>query len=170
MHASGAVPACQAITDLERSYRIQAGKKGGIISLFFLGGLLVEEGETLGSTMERLGGTPLPAYAELDVSFQPKPANHLPFPSTKLTSANATGSHPTSHQRDITPLQRSPRRQSRLLVFAALAAVRERIHDCCAKYMLGAGCASYVCQMREGCGVTDKRCNGCEDEDSALGC
>ncbi|CAD6587374.1 MAG: hypothetical protein ASARMPREDX12_002827 [Alectoria sarmentosa] len=40
MHSYGAVPGCQAITNIERSHRIKEGKKGGVISLFFIGGLL----------------------------------------------------------------------------------------------------------------------------------
>ena len=47
MHSSGAVSGCQAITNLERSHRVKEGKKGGVISLILIGGLLVNEGETL---------------------------------------------------------------------------------------------------------------------------
>ena len=70
MHSYGAVPGCQAITNLERSHRIKKGKKGGVISLFFIGGLLVAEGESLESTMLGLGEAALPKFAEVDVKFQ----------------------------------------------------------------------------------------------------
>lgn len=69
MHSSGAVSGCQAITNLERSRRIKEGKKGGVISLILIGGLLVNQGETLISTMERLGERALPVYAEIEVSL-----------------------------------------------------------------------------------------------------
>ena len=69
MHSYGAVPGCQAVTNLERSHRIKEGKKGGVISLFLIGGLLVTEGESLASTMLGLGEAALPKFAEVDVKF-----------------------------------------------------------------------------------------------------
>ena len=65
MHSSGAVPGCQAITNLERSLRIKKGKKGGVVSVIFINGLLVEEGESLESTMQESSLEALPSYAEV---------------------------------------------------------------------------------------------------------
>lgn len=70
MHASGAVSGCQAITGLSRTQRKQLGKKGGVIGLFFICGLLVSEGESLESTMLGMGEATVPEFAELDVSFR----------------------------------------------------------------------------------------------------
>ena len=65
MHSSGAVPGCQAITNLERSLRIKEGKKGGVVGVVFINGLLVDEGESLESTIRETGAEALPSYAEV---------------------------------------------------------------------------------------------------------
>ena len=44
MHSYGAVPGCQAVAGLEHSHRVKQGKRGGIISLVFIGGLLASVG------------------------------------------------------------------------------------------------------------------------------
>ena len=64
MHSYGAVPGCQAVAGLERSFEVKEGKRGGLTSLVFIGGLLVEEGESISSTMLALGEKALPEYAE----------------------------------------------------------------------------------------------------------
>ena len=68
MHSSGAVAGCQAVASFERSLRIKRGKNGGVISLVFIGGLLVDEGGSLESTMEELGEGALPSHAAVEVS------------------------------------------------------------------------------------------------------
>lgn len=70
MHSTGAIAGCQAITKLERSFRVKRGKEGGVIGLFFVGGLLINEGESFESTMLNMGEKALPGYAEVEVSFQ----------------------------------------------------------------------------------------------------
>ena len=69
MEYSGAVPGCQAITSLELSSRMKEGKRGGVVSLVFVGGLLVDEGESLESTMVGLGEKVLPEYTGAEVGF-----------------------------------------------------------------------------------------------------
>ena len=68
MHGYGAVPGCQAIAGLERTVRVKEGKMGGVAALVFVGGLLVEEGESIESTLRGLGEEGVPEYVEKDVS------------------------------------------------------------------------------------------------------
>lgn len=69
MHTTGAVPGTQAAINLTRTHRLKEGKKGGIISVVFINGLLVDKGESLTSAMESLGVVALPKYAEVHVGF-----------------------------------------------------------------------------------------------------
>ena len=64
-HAYGAVPACQAVAGLERSQRIEEEKKGGVVQIIFMAGVVPEEGQSLA---ESLGGG-LPPYAKADVGL-----------------------------------------------------------------------------------------------------
>ncbi len=70
MHSSGAIPGCQAVTSFERSLRIKEGKRGGIISLVLVGGLLVDEGESLKSTMLKMGEDMLLDYTGVEVRLR----------------------------------------------------------------------------------------------------
>ena len=70
MHNSGAVAGCQATTSLERSRRIRHGKRSGVIDLVFTSGFLVDERESLESTMQGIGEKVLmSAYADVEVRF-----------------------------------------------------------------------------------------------------
>ena len=77
MHSTGAIPGIQAITALSQTHRRRMGRRGGIISIFFINGLLVAEGESLESTMRGMGEDVLPGFAEVEVSqisffFEPR--------------------------------------------------------------------------------------------------
>ena len=63
MHSNGAVAGCQAVTGLERCLRVKDLKRGGVTSLVFIGGLQVEEGESIESSLLGLGEKRLPEYA-----------------------------------------------------------------------------------------------------------
>ena len=68
MHSYGAVPGCQAVQGLGSARRTKEGKRCGIVSLVFVGGLLVEEGESIESTLLGLGEKELPEYAKKEAS------------------------------------------------------------------------------------------------------
>ncbi len=70
MYSSGAIPGCQAVTSFERSLRFKEGKRGGVISLVLVGGLLVGEGESLESTMLEMGEDMLLEYIGVEVRFR----------------------------------------------------------------------------------------------------
>lgn len=67
MHSYGAVPGCQAVTGLEKSLRVKDGKGGGVIGLVVVGGFLVEEGESIESTLLGIGEKGIPEYAKVEV-------------------------------------------------------------------------------------------------------
>lgn len=68
MHDTGAVSGIQAAVSLTRTQRLREGKKGGIISMVFINGILVGEGKSVESTRKDLGEPALPQYAKVDVS------------------------------------------------------------------------------------------------------
>lgn len=68
MHDTGAVSGTQAAVNLTRTHRRKERKKGGIIGMVFIDGILVPEGESLESTMKAVGEPALPRYAQVDVS------------------------------------------------------------------------------------------------------
>ena len=70
MHSYGAVPGCQAVTGFEKSLRDKDGKGGGVVSLVVVCGLLVEEGESIESTLLAIGEKGLPEYAKVEVRTQ----------------------------------------------------------------------------------------------------
>lgn len=71
MHDTGAIAGTQAAVNLTRTRRLKEGKKkGGIISMVFIDGILSREGESLESMMRNLGEPALPQYAVVDVSFR----------------------------------------------------------------------------------------------------
>lgn len=88
MHAYGAVAGSQAVAAfagrLERGGRVKeeeegkmmgGGGGGGVRSLVLIGGWIVEEGESIMSTMKALGEEGMPGYVEVEVrkisSFPP---------------------------------------------------------------------------------------------------
>ena len=69
MHSYGAVLGCQAVQGLGSTRRNKEGKKCGMVSLVIVGGLLVEEGESIESTLLGLGEKKgLPEYAKEEAS------------------------------------------------------------------------------------------------------
>lgn len=72
LHGYGAVPGCQAVTaDLGREARVQEGKSGGVTGLVFIGGWLVEEGESIEGTIRKLSKED--EDAEVEVRKSPPP-------------------------------------------------------------------------------------------------
>ena len=67
-HSFGAVPACQTVSGLERSRRQREGKPGGVIHVFFIAALIVEQGRLLA---EALDGGKLPDWASFKVRLLP---------------------------------------------------------------------------------------------------
>ena len=93
MHSSGAVSGCQAIASLERTRRMKEGKKGGVVGLVLIGGLLANEGESLASTMVAMGQEALPKYTKSEVG---KSTNMCESRRQSLTCKQGTVLHPSN--------------------------------------------------------------------------
>lgn len=160
MHSTGAVAGCQAISKLERSFRIKKGKEGGIISLFFIGGFLLDEGESLESTMLSMGEKAMPGYAEAGVSCS---RLRTIFSSSLVIEAN-TRVTPGCHSSDLQCrggiLSRSPSRQSCILGSETRAAVRKLIHDGSKDDVLESGHTNHVRRLHERPRTWRRECYG----------
>ncbi len=64
-HSYGGVPASESAKGLGKKERQAAGKKGGISALLYVTALLVEPGQSLGSTM----GDAVPNYVHVEVRW-----------------------------------------------------------------------------------------------------
>lgn len=65
-HSYGGVPACQTVSGLERSKRQREGKPGGVIQVFFIAALLIEQGRSL---VEALDGGTFPDWVTIKVNL-----------------------------------------------------------------------------------------------------